>query len=115
VNGKPIFSLPGHPTSSLLMFTLLVKPVLVKLGGQRDRSTKTLQATTSNKFFSAKGRRTFITVVVTKDDRGKWIAIQFSTGQSGAITTLANADGYVEVKEDQPFIDVGEEVTVHLF
>ncbi|MCK4223374.1 hypothetical protein KAX01_03665 [Candidatus Bathyarchaeota archaeon] len=41
--------------------------------------------------------------------------MQASTGQSGAITTLSNADGYVELAEDQQFVDVGEEVTVYLF
>ncbi|RLG91256.1 hypothetical protein DRO34_04325, partial [Candidatus Bathyarchaeota archaeon] len=37
------------------------------------------------------------------------------TGESGAITTLAKADGFIEIPENQQFIDVGEEATVHLF
>lgn len=115
VDGKPIFSLPGHPTSSLLIFTLLVQSVLFRLSGRERKPSKTLKATTSAKLFSSRGRRTFITVTVTKDGLEHWIASLASTGQSGAITTLANADGYVEVREDQPFIDVGDEVTVHLF
>lgn len=115
VDGKPIFSLPGHPTSSLLVFTLLVQQTLFKLGGRGEKPSKILKATASSKFFSSRGRRTFITVILTKEDADHWIATQASAGQSGAITTLACADGYIEVKEDQPFIDVGEEVVVHLF
>ncbi|PIX31564.1 hypothetical protein COZ60_03905, partial [Candidatus Bathyarchaeota archaeon CG_4_8_14_3_um_filter_42_8] len=33
----------------------------------------------------------------------------------GAITTLAKADGFVEIAENQQYIDVNEEVAVHLF
>ena len=36
------------------------------------------------------------------------------SGASGAITTLANADGFVEIAENQQFIDAGEEVIVWL-
>ena len=115
VDGKPIFSLPGHPTSSLLAFMSLVQPVLYKLGCRDEEPSKTLKAIASNKFFSSRGRRTFITVTLKKEDADHWVATQASAGHSGAITTLAFADGYIEVKEDQPFIDAGEEVDVYLF
>lgn len=114
-DGKPIFSLPGNPTSSLLVFTLLVQPVLLKMSGRGERHSNTLKATTTDRLFSARGRRTFITVTVSQDSEGRWVATQASTGQSGAITTLSNADGYVELAEDQQFVEVGEEVTVYLF
>jgi molybdopterin biosynthesis enzyme len=34
---------------------------------------------------------------------------------SGAITTLARADGFVEIPENVQFIDSGEKVRVYLF
>ncbi len=37
------------------------------------------------------------------------------SGASGAITTLANADGFVEIAENEQFVDVDEEVAVVLF
>jgi len=37
------------------------------------------------------------------------------TGLSGAITTLAKADGFVEISEKQQFIDAGTEIDVYLF
>jgi molybdopterin biosynthesis enzyme len=42
------------------------------------------------------------------------IAEPVETGASGAITTLAKADGFVEIPENQQFIDVNEEVAVTL-
>ena len=37
------------------------------------------------------------------------------TGASGAITTLAKADGFVEIPENEQFVDVDQEVVVALF
>jgi molybdopterin biosynthesis enzyme len=65
--------------------------------------------------FPAKGRRTFVMVKLEQDSKNQLFAEPVETGLSGAITTLAKADGYVEIPEDQQFIDAGEEVVVQLF
>ncbi len=115
INNKPVFSLPGHPTSSLLMFHLLARPVLLKMGGKVEEPLTTVKAFTTQKLFSARGRHTFITVTLTSDQKGQWLASPVPTGQSGAITTLAKADGYVKLKETQQFMEAGRKVTVFLF
>jgi molybdopterin biosynthesis enzyme len=43
------------------------------------------------------------------------VAEPVPTGLSGAITTLAKADGYVEIAENVQFVDAGEQVKVRLF
>lgn len=115
VGDKPIFSLPGHPTSSLLMFHLLVRPILLQIMGKREKPFATAKAVTTEKLFSARGRRTFITVTLSRDNSGRWLASPVPTGQSGAITTLAKADGYVELKETEQFLEAGKEIAVYLF
>ena len=115
VDDKPVFSLPGNPTSSLLMFHLLVRPILFRMAGKKEKPFATVKAVIMEKLFSARGRRTFITVTLSRDKEGRWLASPVPTGQSGAITTLAKADGYVELKETQQFIEAGKEVTVFLF
>jgi len=115
VGNKPIFSLPGNPTSSLLMFHLLVRPILFEMAGKKEKLHNIVKALTTAKLFSARGRRTFITVTLTSNNKGQLQASPVPTGQSGAITTLAKADGYVELKETQQFIDAGKEVKVFLF
>jgi putative molybdopterin biosynthesis protein len=112
---KPIFSLPGHPTSALLIFYLLVRPVIQRLSGRPVTEIKSIRAFAGAKMFSAKGRRTFIMVTLSVDEKGKLYAEPVETGASGAITTLAKADGFVEVPENQQFLDVDEEVLVRLF
>jgi len=115
VDNKPIFSLPGHPTSSLLTFHLLVRRILFRMAGKKEKPHATVKAVTAEKLFPARGRRTFITVTLSRDDAGRWVASPVPTGQSGAITTLAKADGYVELRETQQFLEAGSEVTVFLF
>lgn len=115
LGGKPVFSLPGNPTSSLLAFYLIVRPVLFGTTGRSKRPFATIQAITAVKLFSARGRRTFIMVTVSHAKKEGWLASPVPTGQSGAITTLAKADGFVEIGENQQFIDAGKEVKVNLF
>jgi len=115
VNGKPVFSLPGHPTSSLLMFHLFVRPLILSMAGRKEETPVTVKAVASAKIFPARGRRTFVMMSLTRDKSGKLLASPVALGLSGAITTLARADGFVEIEESQQFINAGEEVTVRLF
>jgi putative molybdopterin biosynthesis protein len=115
VDGKPIFSLPGHPTSALLIFHLLVRPIIGQMAGKEAAEPFTVKALASTRMFPARGRRTFIMVKLKKDVAKRLVAEPVPVGLSGAITTLLRADGFVEIPENQQFIEADEEVTVHLF
>jgi putative molybdopterin biosynthesis protein len=114
IGKKPVFSLPGHPTSALLMFHLLARPVIQILSGRPAGEATTVKAVASARMFSAKGRRTFVMVKLKRDKSNRLIAEPVETGASGAITTLAKADGFVEIPENQQFVDTDEEITVAL-
>jgi molybdenum cofactor synthesis domain-containing protein len=115
VDGKPVFSLPGNPTSSLFMFNVFVHPVLVKLAGRPEEELPKLKAVAAKKMFPARGRRTFIMVNLAYDKTGTLLVSPVPTGLSGAITTLAKADGFIEISEKQQFVDAGTEIDVYLF
>ena len=115
LHGKPVFSLPGNPTSSLLMFHLLVRPALLRLVGMVNSEMSVLRARLARRIFSAKGRRTYVTVSLSMGKDGEWVASPVGSGQSGAITTMAMAEGYVELKENEPFAEEGKLVRVFLF
>lgn len=76
---------------------------------------KTIKAVAGSRMFSAKGRRTFVMIKLEFDKSCRLIAEPVETGASGAITTLAKADGFVEIPENMQFIDVDQEVAVILF
>jgi molybdenum cofactor synthesis domain-containing protein len=114
INEKPVFSLPGHPSAALLTFYLFARPLIQRLTGRPAAALRSVRAFAGARFFSAKGRRTFISVKLVFDEKCRLIAEPAGTDASGAITMLANADGYVEVPQDEQFIDVDEEVSVTL-
>jgi len=115
VGDKPVFSLPGHPTSALLIFYLLVRPLIQQLAGRPSGGMKMVRAFAGSRMFSAKGRRTFVMVKLEFDKACRLIAEPVETGASGAITTLTKADGFVEIAENEQFVDTNEEVAVVLF
>ncbi|MGB9683727.1 MAG: gephyrin-like molybdotransferase Glp [Candidatus Bathyarchaeales archaeon] len=115
VNGKLIFSLPGHPTSALLIFHLFVRPIIECMAGRKPAKPATVKALASTRMFPARGRRTFTMVKLKKNEEKGFVAEPVPVGLSGAITTLLKADGFVEIPENQQFVDVNDEVVVHLF
>ncbi len=114
IGRKPVFSLPGHPTSALLIFHLLARPVIQVMSGRTATEAKTVKALAAARMFQAKGRRTFVMVKLKRDKSDRLLAEPVETGASGAITTLAKADGFVEIPENQQFVDADEEVDVAL-
>src|SRR3989304_6346161 len=114
IGEKPVFSLPGHPASALLIFHLLVRPVVQRLSGRASVEPASVKAVAGARMFSAKGRRTFVMIKLSRGKSNTLVAVPFETGASGAITTLAKADGYVEIPEKQEFVDLDEEVVVTL-
>jgi putative molybdopterin biosynthesis protein len=114
IGSKLVFSLPGHPTSALLMFHLLARPVIQIFSGRPAGRDVTVKAVAATRMFSAKGRRTFVMIKLKRDESDRLIAEPVETGASGAITTLAKADGFVEIAENQQFVDTNDEVTVAL-
>ena len=115
VGEKAVLSLPGHPTSALLIFYLLVMPLVQRLAGRPVTGMKAVRAFAGKKMFSAKGMRTFVMVTLEFDQSCRLIAEPVETGGSGAITTLAKADGFVEIPENEEFVNADTEVVVVLF
>ncbi|AEH24460.1 molybdenum cofactor synthesis domain-containing protein [Pyrococcus yayanosii] len=108
VKGKPVFGLPGYPTSCLTNFTLLVAPLLRRLLG-REGQVRKVRARLKHKVFSVKGRRQFLPVKLERD-----VAVPILKG-SGAVTSFIDADGFIEIPENVESLDEGEVVEVTLF
>jgi molybdopterin biosynthesis enzyme len=112
VDQKPLFLLPNNPSASLLMYQLLARPLVQRLSGRPVAPLRTVSAYAGSKMFSAKGSRTFALVKLMFDDNCRLIAEPVES--SGAVSALAEADGFVEIAENEQFVDVDQEVTVQL-
>jgi len=115
IEDKPVFSLPGHPASALLIFHLFVRPVLLGMGGKKEEPQMKVKAVASERLFPARGRRTYITVTLKRGSSGRIVASPVPTGLSGAISTLAKAEGFTVLHESQQFVDKGQDIDVELF
>lgn len=107
VFGKPVFGLPGYPTSSLTIFNEFVAPLIRKITGEKEEITH-INAKMAVRVRS-EGRSQLLPVGVI---RGRVYPVEKG---SGAITTLAEADGFIEIPSEVEMVEAGETVSVTLF
>lgn len=108
INDKPVFGMPGYPTSSLINSYLFLAPALRKMARLPEKRAQTVRAKMSKTTPGAKDRPQFMTI---KLEGGEAVPV-FTV--SGAITSIAGADGYIKI-DANGLVEKGEEVTVTLF
>jgi putative molybdopterin biosynthesis protein len=113
VDDKPIFGLPGYPASALMIFHLIVKPLIRRMAGLKTDVEWREHAKVAFKYMKTRGGMEFLPVVLISRE-GERIAYPILKG-SGAVTSLALADGFIEIPEDTEYLEEREEVTVNLF
>jgi molybdenum cofactor synthesis domain-containing protein len=109
VDGKPVFGMPGYPTSCLSNAYILLVPLLRRVARLPDYEPRTVRATLSRRIVSAPGRHQFYTVRL---DKGAAVP---AFKASGDITSMSHADGYIEIPAHADAVDAGTPVDVKLF
>lgn len=109
IEGKPLMGMPGYPTSCLINSYLLLVPAIRKMAHLPPRTGDTVKAKLSRRVPGSTGRRQFLTVKLVGDE-----AVSVFK-ESGAITSIAEADGYIEIPENIDMLEKGDIVTVTLF
>ncbi len=109
IEGKPLMGMPGYPTSCLVNSYLFLLPAVRKMAHLPPRRGETIEAKLSRRVPGSVGRRQFLTVKV---EDGEAIPV---FKESGAITSISEADGYIEIAQNIDMMEKGEPVTVKLF
>ena len=109
VSGTPFFGMPGNPTSCLSNAYILLVPFLRAVARLPPHAPKTLRVPLGRRIVSAAHRHQFYTVRLQDG-----VAHPAFKG-SGDITSLAHADGYIEIPADQDTVAEGALVDVTLF
>jgi molybdopterin molybdotransferase len=109
VEGKPVFGMPGYPTSCLSNAYLLLVPAIRQMARLPPRVETTVKARLAKRVVSSSGRMQFLTVRLR--DGLAYPAFK----QSGAITSMAEADGYIILPINMDVVEKNQEVTVFLF
>jgi molybdenum cofactor synthesis domain-containing protein len=109
VDGIPFFGMPGNPTSCLSNAYILLAPFLRATARLPLYAPQMVRAPLGKRIVSAAGRHQFYTIRLR--DGAAYPAFK----GSGEITSLSQADGYIEIPADQSTVDEGTLVDVTLF
>jgi molybdenum cofactor synthesis domain-containing protein len=109
IDKVPFFGMPGNPTSCLSNAYILLVPFLRATARLPLYAPKTVRVPIGRTIVSPAGRHQFYTVRLEQN-----AAFPAFKG-SGDITSLSQADGYIEIPSDQSTVEAGTIVDVILF
>jgi molybdopterin molybdotransferase len=108
-NDQVLIGLPGYPVAALLVFESLIAPFLRKNSFLPLEDSPVVKRILSRRFHTSRGRTHQLLVKV---EESKAIPI---LKDSGAITALAEADGFIEIPKNTEILEEGTLVDVKLF
>ena len=112
-DGKPVVILPGFPTSAMFTFHDMIVPGLRRWAGLPPRSDAKVMAKVPVRIASELGRSEFVMVSLVEGADGL-VAYPSAKG-SGAITSFAQADGFLRIDALADQMPAGTEAEVTLF
>jgi molybdenum cofactor synthesis domain-containing protein len=109
IGATPVIGMPGYPTSCLSNGYMLLVPMLRRMARLPEHQPRTVTVPLARRIVSTTGRHQFYTVRLA----GGAAAPAFKA--SGDITSMAHADGYIEIPAHVDIVDAGQLVEVRLF
>ena len=109
IGATPVLGMPGYPTSCLSNAYMLLVPLLRRVARLPPHQYRTVSVPASQRFVSTTGRHQFYTVRVVDG-----LAVP-AFKASGDITSMSQADGYIEILAETDLVEKGETVVVKLF
>ena len=108
IGETPVFGMPGYSTSCLNNAYVFLVPALRKIAGLPTAEERTVKARLSRPIKAEGEREQFYSVHV---DEGEAVPV---FKQSGDITSMAYANGYIIIPIGTKLLESGTEVTVYL-
>jgi len=114
-DNRPIFGLPGHPVSAMIIFDLFVRPLISWLqGGEYNYNfAKEIEAELTCNMVSDSGREDYVRVFIYKE--GEKFYAEPILGKSGLISTMVRATGLIKIGLNIEGLEKGSKVIVKLF
>jgi molybdenum cofactor synthesis domain-containing protein len=104
-----VFGMPGYPTSCLSNAYILLAPALRRLARRTDPARPTVRLPLAERVVSVSGRHQFYTVRIANG-----VAVP-AFKASGDITSMSQADGYIEIEAATEAVEAGTLVDVKFF
>ena len=109
IDGRLVLGMPGYPTSCLTNGYGLLVPALRTLAHLPDVRSGGIELPMARRYTSTTGRHQYLPVRV---EAGEVVPV---FKESGAITSMADAEGYIEIPANVDPVEKGERVLVKLF
>lgn len=109
IEGKLFFGMPGYPTSCLSNSYMLLAPALRRLAHLPPQIVRSFTLPLSARVVSAPGRHQFYSVRIENG-----LAVP-AFKASGDITSMSQADGYIEIPAEIEVVEAGTTVEVKVF
>ena len=109
IGRTPVLGMPGYPTSCLSNAYMLLTPFLRKVARLPEWRPTIVELPLARRVVSTTGRHQFYTVRIV-DGRA-----EPAFKASGDITSMAHADGYIEIPAQTDIVEAGTVVQVKLF
>jgi molybdopterin molybdotransferase len=113
IHGKLAFGLPGNPVSSMVTFEQLVRPAVLKMGGQKGCSRPVIQAIFQEKFSKRPDRRHFLRGILTQENGVLTVRTTGDQG-SGILTSMVKANCLIDVPVEMEKLNPGDPVSVQM-
>ena len=114
LGGAGYVGLPGYPVSALSIFRAFVAPALREAAGLPAPTAGTVEGSMAVEERFEGERHRYVPVGLVESGAGERLVYPVDKG-SGATTSLAYADGVVEMPADSVALATGERVSVDLF
>lgn len=111
-NGKFLFGLPGNPAAAIMVFHVFFAPFLRKMASINISTSSinkgVLELELTRRYRPARGRTHYLLVKIEGKNAVPILK------DSGAITALAEADGFIEIRKNVEILEKGSNVKVYL-
>ena len=115
-NGRmvPHLGLPGNPVSAMVAFEQFGRPAIRVMLGKHPLPKPAIVAILDDPVHNYDGRRVYARVEVYRDEQGNYRARSTGTQSSGALHSMARAQGLAICPDDVEAMPAGTEVKVEM-
>lgn len=110
IGGAAFLGLPGNPVAAMVTFLLVARPLLLHLAGAEPLALRRFPVTAGFGHGKKPGRREFLRAVLEVDASGTLVARRHGREGAGMLSSLAGAEGLVELPEDTTAVAPGNPV-----
>ena len=107
IGGAAFVGLPGNPVAVMVTFMQIARPLILMLAGCSETKPPMYQVRANFDHQKKLGRREWLRAKLVRNDNGVLGAIKYHTDGAGILSSMAFADGLIELPEDQGPFDQG--------